>query len=687
MEKPGGPGRPADRGPETRRTRPPRALRVLRGPPAETAAGARTVVEGLPGPTVLWIGADAPPAVEASTPRRLVDRLGRSFDAVVLDLHGPVDADVLGQVPGFLRAGGTLVVRTPPAGAAWPPSPALRVDPFDAADVGDRFARRVCAALADARTDLAPAAPGEPPPGGTPEQAALVETLATRLADPRPTISVLVADRGRGKSAALGLALRAAGVHRAVITAGLPESAAEVERFGEDAARFVPLAALLHGAAADPTPEVLVVDEAAQLPVPVLQRLVQRYPEARLAFATTARGYEGTGRGFVLRFLAWVRTQPRPVDEHTLTTPIRFDADDPLEDRFLRLLALDASPAALDPARVSTAATRYAVLDRDALAADEGRLREVFGLLVHAHYRTTPGDLHRALDAPNLSLHVLLWEDHVVSAALMALEGGLAPALCADMAAGRTRIRGHALADTLVTHGARPDAGTLRMLRSVRIATHPDLRRLGLARRLVEAIHHACDPKVDLVGTVFGATPELLAFRRSLDYTLVRVGVSRGTRTGEPAAVMVRPVSAVARALVAKLRGELARSLPTQLALQGRDELVLDPALVEALGADLPATPPPTTAEVDTAVATYLGGPVTCETAAWALGPWLVARAAALETRPPNERRLLEARLLRGLSWAEATAEAGYASVPAAMRAMRPAVRALADLSGPGSER
>ena len=43
-------------------------------------------------------------------------------------------------------------------------------------------------------------------------------------------------------------------------------------------------------------------------------------------------------------------------------------------------------------------------------------------------------------------------------------------------------------------------------------------------------------------------TAALLAFRRHVGYALLRGGASRGTRTGEPAAVMVRPVSAAAKA-------------------------------------------------------------------------------------------------------------------------------------------
>src|SRR5690606_38647685 len=124
---------------------------------------------------------------------------------------------------------------------------------------------------------------------------------------------------------------------------------------------------------------------------------------------------------------------------------------------------------------------------------------------------------------------------------------------------------------------ARPEAGTLMMVRSVRIITHPALRRHGLARALVDHVHGHYAP--DLFGTMFGATPELVAFRRAVGYELVRLGASKSARAGEPTAVMVRPVSARASRLVADLRADLARDLPIQLALIAADEHGLDPAL------------------------------------------------------------------------------------------------------------
>jgi tRNA(Met) cytidine acetyltransferase len=217
------------------------------------------------------------------------------------------------------------------------------------------------------------------------------------------------------------------------------------------------------------------------------------------------------------------------------------------------------------------------------------------------------------------------------------------------------------------------------MARSVRIAAHPALRRRGLARRLVEHVHAAHD--VELFGTMFGATPELVRFRREVGYELVRVGVSRGARTGEPAAVMLRPVSERARELVRELREELARSLPTQLALLG-EELPIAPALAESLAVGLPPPRPLTREETRAAVARYVESTRPFDAAAYAISAFVAEHEPALADLPPATAALLRARALEGRRWEDAARFAGHPSVASAMRAMRPAVGALLERVG-----
>jgi tRNA(Met) cytidine acetyltransferase len=450
---------------------------------------------------------------------------------------------------------------------------------------------------------------------------------------------------------------------------------AELLRFADGAARFTSPEALLTTGA---TPlDVLVIDEAAQLSVPLLRAIVKRQLARHLVFATTVHGYEGTGRGFALRFIDWLRKRaPSPL-ELTLSEPIRWGADDPLERAVFELLALDAEPA-LSPGRAFSA-IEHLVVDKEQLATDERFLRQLFGLLVQAHYRTTPADLHRLLDSPNLAVEVLLGQGQVVAATLLAREGELPASLCAALARGEQRIRGHALADMIVTHGGCPEGGALKMLRSVRIASHPDRRREQLASRLVDAVHEG-HPDIELFGTLFGATVELMRFRRSVGYELIRIGAARGSRTGEPAAVMVRPTTDKARQLVAAMRADLARDLPLQLALHraepgGRLSADLEAALLE----DLPRVAPLDDEQLHGEVHRTIHGPRPLEAAAWAMTTWLQQHESDVRTLDGDEALgapLVLDRFLKQRSWSAIAADSGV-SVPAAMRAAR---RALARL-------
>jgi tRNA(Met) cytidine acetyltransferase len=767
-----------DRAPDALRAR--RCL-VVRGHRVHTEAAARALVARLPPDDTAWLGGRTEERLRdaRARPRRrriAAELLGRSVSAVVLDLHDGLDADLLGLAAGLVRGGGSLVLRMPaeheiPRGL----DERLAVWPYGVDHVGHRAWERLLRLLRGAPevvravdvsegavpACLTPLEVAPRPRCGTAAQRAAADAVAdalrwrapettwtsvgTRPLDDASTASagkasaartaiaehtdapvvVLAARRGRGKSAALGLALAAlpdALRKGVVVAAPSAEAAEEVRRFAGQ-----PLSVAAPTALCDPDAraEAIVIDEAAQIPLPLLRRIVAAHPCAPLALATTCDGYEGTGRGFVLRFLAWLRETGRPLREFTLDEPIRWPADDPLERLVADVLGLDAQPARLPRTPTVRSSTRAApaasegrpytpssslraeAVDRDALVERPRVLEEIFGLLVHAHYRTTPADLVRLLDAPNLSLHVLREGAHVVAVTLLAAEGGLPPADAEALRAGVRRIRGHVLPEVLAAQCGRTEGARLRIVRSVRIAVHPDRRRLGLAARLVEHVHETYSP--DLFGTVFGATPDLIAFRRAVGYELVRLGVSGGAASGERAAVMLRPVTPAARALVAGLRAELVRNLEAWRALRDADEpyhrggnprssvpggprrvddfvlgapsneaadgsCALDRAIDDAL-ADVDVVPLDDEA-LAAAVQRYIDGVVPFDAVAgdvaealrrWG-GPHVKERAASAA--------LLRCRIMDRRSWTESARAAGLPSAAAAMKALRAAVAA-----------
>ncbi|MEN0066021.1 MAG: GNAT family N-acetyltransferase [Myxococcota bacterium] len=601
-------------------------------------------------------------------PLTLRRALGTTVQAVVLDGHHPLPAEAFGQAQGLIGSGGVLVVRLPETGV-WPRDPRLAVPPFSVDDVGQRFTWRVVAAL-DTATDLTLV---KPPPVrertmGTADQAAVVQFLRSGLDGP-PACTVVTARRGRGKSSALGLALRHT-VGRVCLTSPDPRAVAEVVRFAErpDVA-FIEPSRLRWG---DFEPRLVVVDEAAALSVAWLQALVRRFEGAHFWFATTTEGYEGTGRGFGLRFGAWLGRQARPTSTLTLHEPIRYPADDPLERAVTHALLMTPRP----PLAPTRGTVHHEVWDREVLASDERALNHIFGLLVHAHYRTTPGDLQRLLDAPNLALHTLRQGDTVVAASIVALEGPLDEATIEALTTGTRRLRGQALPETLVSHAGVREAGALRFIRSVRIVTHPACRRRGLARQLVAAIHEHYAP--DAFGTLFGATAAVVRFRQALGYVLVRLGASRGSRTGDPAAVMVRPVSARATEVVEQLRARLAARLETQLSLLARDDAGPRPkALEEALWEGLVANSAPVPAvEVEQGVRGYTQGPRPLDAVVVELRQFVGWHGDLLARRSAEEQRLIRHRIVEGRPWWEA-AQAMQTSIPGTMRATRRAFAAF----------
>jgi tRNA(Met) cytidine acetyltransferase len=638
----------------------PRRLVVVRGDAHETHAAALRCVSATPEHRRLWIDdSGAPGTVTARDVKRI---LGSTVDVAVLDGHGAFDANALGQAEGMIARGGALVLRLPGTNDTPPDAP--------------RFRRRLDRLIAAAPTSGA--AQFVPPgfsPTATPEQDALVVRLTDWLDREEPGAVVLVADRGRGKSATLGRVVRRVG-DRCAISGPNPAACREIVRFAEPSEPpFVDAAWLAaHGCDAP----VIVIDEAAQLPVPVLARIVARHPHTRLIFSTTVHGYEGTGRGFMLRFVPWLRERGLLREQLGLREPIRYDAGDPVE-RFVRdALLLDAEPHGLEPAPQGP--LRCERLDRDRLAADDRTLSGVFGLLVAAHYRTTPSDLVHLLDAPDIDVHAARLGDAVVGVNLVAHERPLSPSEEEAQLAGGPSLAGHALHETLVRHLGHADAARLSFVRSVRIATHPDARRRGVARAMVEHCHASYAP--DAFGTLHSGSEELLRFRRAVGYELVRMSAGRGARTGEPSVTMLRPVSEYAHLLFARLRSDLSRDLPAQLELlTDGDGMGIDTGLREALLLALPTAP--AHGWRPERVRAYANGPLTLETAIADVRAFLLEYRSALGELPSADAAALTARVLERTSWTEAMVRAEAPTVAATMRLARRAFRDVVARAAP----
>ncbi|MFB6105798.1 MAG: tRNA(Met) cytidine acetyltransferase TmcA [Halobacteriaceae archaeon] len=674
---------------------------------------------------------------ERVRPTRADRLLGRTRDAVVLDCHDACRPNAVGQSVGAVDGGGLLLVLAPPLDD-WPArrdgfDEGLAVPPYGLDDVTGRFRRRLVetlrahdgVALVDVDADrvdadgLTDPAPRRPPPGpttptGASFPGAAYETCLTRdqseavaafeaLLDP-PAAVVVTADRGRGKSSAAGLAagaLAARGLS-VVVTAPGRQNAAEVfararalldrlrvlegtdgdpvdrlDAGGGGSVRFERPTAAADAAA---TADAVFVDEAAALPVRVLDEVLAA---DRVAFTTTVRGYEGAGRGFDVRFRDHLDASDHAVTEARLSEPIRYAAGDPVETWLFHALCLDASPAAAQlVADATPATTTYRALDAEALAADENRLREVFGLLVAAHYRTEPDDLARLLDAPNLFVRALTHDGHVVSVALCAREGSLDADRRAAMYEGE-RVRGNMLPDVLTSQLRDEGAAAHRGVRVVRVATHHAARSRGLGSRLLEALTAEVGDDVAWVGAGFGATPDLVRFWAANGFSAVHLSTTRNETSGEYSALVLRPTGEAGRRLRDRHADWFAARAPAVLGSALRD---CDPDVVRATLRACDATVTPDVDDRGWRLA-----------AAAAFGPALsdvdprpfreLARAHLVDPAAPDalsarEERLLVRRALQARPWDEVAAELDYHSTGQCMRAFGDACQPLVDAYG-----
>lgn len=636
---------------------------VISGGADWTLSAAGTVIAGLsedtPGSRAVWLTDRlVAPGAGDGVIRPLAAgtaMIGAEGRLLVYDAWSGLDSDSFAAASGTLSGGGLLLILTPPL-RTWPDRTdpqAQRIAPWPHGPeaVSERFIARFARVLEDhpgiahlregapipriepsrptsAFSRPSPLDPTEP---ATLDQGRAIDAILHTARGRAHRPLVLIAHRGRGKSAALGIAagrLMAAGAAGILVTAPrraacdalfhhaalawpdaehrggnlclggrsirflppdlLCSAVAEARRSGRDPVADATLRQGMSGeeGSSQSGADLLVVDEAAAIPVPLLTTLLARYP--RLVFATTVHGYEGTGRGFDLRFRRVLDQRNPAWRAEILEEPIRWAAGDPLEALVLRACLLDAAPCGSPRAEAAGTVRR---LDRDALAGDDERLRQVFGLLVLAHYQTRPQDLRILLDAPGTRVLAIMDGCDVLATLVATEEGGMSdPALCQVIFEGRRRPRGHLIPQTLSAHGGLPDAPGLRYLRVVRIAVHPQRLRSGLGRRLIEALlRDARREGIDLIGASFGASPELIQFWSACGCRPVQVGTSRNAASGEHALVMLRAASATGRRFLRQAEPHLERRLVSLLPgpLRG-----WDPATAAALVCALRAPSP-----------------------------------------------------------------------------------------------
>jgi tRNA(Met) cytidine acetyltransferase len=523
-------------------------------------------------------------------------QLGKEFDGVIFDALTSFNPDSFGAIVGTIKAGGALIIFLP---TVLPDSLWLQrfhqIATTNANDEqtihlfkqGDELPTLSTLKTGIRSTQYNP----------TVDQKMALKAILKVVQGHRRRPLVLSSDRGRGKSAVLGMAAAALieqGKQTIIVTA---PSLATVEMVFEHAARLLPDAIISRGLLSfnkaeikfiaadvliesDQKADLLLVDEAATIPAPMLSQLLHKF--SRIVFATTLHGYEGTGLGFAIRFKQILEQYTPNWQDMRMTKPIRWSENDPLEAFSFKALLLNADPVAEQIIQhVQPIDCVFEKTDRSQLVKDETSLAELFGLMVLAHYRTRPSDLQFMLDREDVSVYVMRYQGHIVASAWLVNEGRLDDELALAIHGGTRRLKGHLLPQSLLAHVGISNAGRLNYQRILRIAVHPAIQQRGIGHLLLKNIvKQVTQSGSDILGSSFAVSVDLLNFWSSLQFVPVRLGVQQDDVSGSHSVMMLQAISTAGKELIVSAQKRLQTHWPFLV----RSEFqYINPSLIAAL--------------------------------------------------------------------------------------------------------
>lgn len=442
------------------------------------------------------------------------------------------------------------------------------------------------------------------------EQKCAVEAIEKVALGHRKRPLVLTADRGRGKSSALAIAVakrllsETSKEQHVIVTASHIDALAiffhqlqqscpvgklsqSIFIYKQQRVEFIAVDILIKD---KPSADLLLVDEAAAIPVYLLSQLVDDYH--RIVFSSTQHGYEGAGRGFAVKFKQVLASKTPNFNQYHIHQPIRWAEHDPLEkfvfDAFLLNSSISTDSLLMPSKLNATEESRlsYHVLAKEnvdltraiikqvtqqQLFDDEHLLKQVFAVLVTAHYQTSPSDLKLLLNNNAIRLFVTEIKKEIVAVALTLKEGHAARQAINDVAQAKRRLKNQFLPQSLFLHNHCANAFNYQYLRVMRIAVLSNFQQQGLGSKLLAEIKQfAQRESIDFLGTSFGANNALINFWHQADYSIVRLGFSMDKASGEHSTMYLQPLTLSATKLVTDLQRQFYRSFVFLLAEQYR---------------------------------------------------------------------------------------------------------------------
>jgi len=551
---------------------------VLSGNTAWAESMARQMIHNLNLDAVLWISHRSTVGDTPIANSQLTTKLGQETTHIVFDMFAGFNPKLFTTVSGTLKAGGVFIILCP-SFAQWPKFS----DPFymtmhqpilGTNEIPGLFLKRFIEILKsqkncfimkqEEKQDLSKAieiTEAKLSTQSTFEQQETVFSIVESIKMHNQCVQVIISNRGRGKSSALGIiaaALMQQESMHIVITG---------PRFSSVQTAFLHLkknlshytdktnVVTLRGASFRYQPpdqlcwhknlnvDILIVDEAAAIPLPLLSSLLNIYP--KIIFSTTLDGYEGTGQGFGVQFTKTLNKKTPGWNKYVLKTPIRWSQYDPLEQLINKTFLLDATTINISKEqKIESDKLSIIRIKQFELVDNEKLLIQIYSLLRAAHYRTTPTDLRNIIDSPGVDIFVVKHKFTILAVALVSREGEIPAGLAKDIYQGKRRIRGHLAPQSLVYHCGFKLLARFKYARIMRIVTHPGVQRRGIGKKLYAAVEtYYKQLSYDYMAVSFGLRDSLIEFWVKSELEPVKLSVTQDHSSGSYSLLMLKSLT------------------------------------------------------------------------------------------------------------------------------------------------
>lgn len=596
----------------------------------------------------LWVGSSGQPfAINSITDLQLKSCLGQEYNAAVYSGFTDLNADSIGILSGTIKAGGVLILLLPQqriednSFRTW----------FNLKIKADK--NTICFSQ-NKKSIIPPLESREEkslviaPPYKTCDQKLAVEAILKVALGHSNRPLILTADRGRGKTTALGIAIeqlldeyqRKNRVLQVKITAPRMNNVKacfaylEQQKLGSMVEKNLWCSTVtdskgrsliqLQFLSPDKIVSIssgcslLFVDEAAAIPINMLEEILKH--SSRVVFSSTVHGYEGSGRGFTLKFSKILNTLKPQNKKIHLKIPIRWASNDPLENFIFNSLLLNVEIKNLNKERdFSLNNLEIRLVTQVELLANHELLKDIFAILVNAHYQTRPADLVLLLNSSLVSIITVFFKEQVVGCALLITEGDIESALIAKINCGKKRVKGNLIAQGLIAQTGIELAGKLDSYRIMRIAIHPSLQNMSIGSSLLNwIIGFAKREKKDFLSTSYGVSENLLNFWKNNKFLPVSFAMRKDAASGLHSIQMILPLSIDADFLYKELSNSLRLNLPLQVLT---NNLVLSPGIILAVSDTLIFKKPESL--VVNQIATFTNGGVGLDYILGSLNIWL----------------------------------------------------------------